>query len=112
MAARYVLDSDHVPSSYKQTRYGFLREPIATLRADEAIFITSAKLVPGGTDRHILIRDLRRRLMTQFKREGVTLIEDFDRGGVWAYRPVRAQPNSRAVGPVKEDEVRARPLDD
>jgi hypothetical protein len=111
MAACYVLDADQVPGSHKRDRYGILREPIAALRADEALFITSAKLSSGGIDGHILIRDLRRKLIAQFKRAGVTLIEDFDRGGVWAYKPVWAQAYSRAVGPVKEDEVRSRPVD-
>ena len=91
----------------KSSKYDAVAKPVDALKPDEALFVS----IPGadGDPRLIVVR-LAGGLRARFR--GVVTLKDFDRGGVWVYRPaVPAAGGGRAIGPHKEAEIMRRRLD-
>jgi hypothetical protein len=114
MAQVLFVSDDRPPSvpysSQRVRKYDHLEEPIRALAPDEALLVALEPSTDGHEDLSVLAR-LKARLTTRFPRMGVTFIIDPDMHGVWVYRPAYRGPGGgRAIGPAKEDEVRARPL--
>jgi hypothetical protein len=113
MAQVLFVTDRNIPSNpyvgRPRKKYDHLEEPIRALAPDEALLVA---LKPSGGDGLAVLARLRGSLMTRFPRMGVTFIIDSEKHGVWVYRPAFKGPGGgRAIGPAKEDEIRARRID-
>jgi hypothetical protein len=80
---------------------------VAGLVPDDAIFVTRQTFQGNGVGLEEILK-LRRSLHHVLPRY-VTLLEDVKKRGVWVYRRPDAA-RSRAIGAVKEAEIRSRPV--
>lgn len=101
------------PARFGQTRkYAELTDSVAALPPDGALFVSYPAVPPEADSRREQVLQLRGGVRSRLRERGIVVIEDFDKGGVWVYRPAAWGPgNGRAVGPEKEAEVRRRKVD-
>jgi hypothetical protein len=116
MARIILVSDDRAPRvSYggpRLKKYDHLEEPIRALGPDEALLVALEPSGNGSEDALAALTRVKRGLLHRFPRTRVTFIIDADKHGVWVYRPAYQGPGGgRAIGPAKEDEVRARRVD-
>jgi hypothetical protein len=91
-----------------------LRDLARELAPDEAVFVTTAKLIEATGDSTDEVRQLRNRLRHMISHASITFVQDPEGRGVWVYRRgsgLLLGGSSPALGAAKEDEIRSRPID-
>lgn len=113
MADRYVLSVRKNGSSLFDRKPA--RDQEIVLRAqrlepDEAIFVTAEGPLSVAPERYDEIVRLRTRLRHRLSGLSLLVLEDHENGGAWVYRRRASVGTGSAVGPVKEAEIRSRPI--
>jgi hypothetical protein len=116
MTQKLVVTYRNIPGTpylgQPRKKYDHLDEPIRALAPDEALLVALTASGAGREDALTALALMKRRLLHRFPRMRVTFIIDPEKHGVWVYRPAFKGPGGgRAIGPAKEDEVRARRID-
>jgi hypothetical protein len=111
MAAKLYINPAQ-PRYGQGRKYEELVQHIGSMEPDGAVFVTYREMARDATTRREQVLQLRAGVRSNVRTRGIVVIEDFAKGGVWVYRPAGWRPgNGRAVGPEKEEEIRARPID-